>query len=197
MAENKNCSDEYLCRCMLENLRQTEGEVLYPYLDTKGNITVGIGENIDDLQAFLNTEFKINGRAALREEKQHFYEVLKNLNKNGNLKAEAYQNKTPLTISKNLAEKMLKQHLKADMAFLKTQFTDFDVFPQALKEVLLDIEYNTGGLTRARWPKLYEAVEKKNLEGVKKETRRKNLPKRNAWTRKRLEDPDLYPFFLR
>ena len=60
-------------------------------------------------------------------------------------------------------------------------------FPLPLKEVLLDIQYNTGNLNQQNWPKLYKAIREKNVwgkEGIVENVNRRDVAqKRNNWTR--------------
>ena len=65
---------------------------------------------------------------------------------NRNSKADAYENKTNIRISDAEACGLAQNHMNNDLAHLRREFSDFDNFSLPLKEVLLDIQYNTGNL---------------------------------------------------
>ena len=75
-----------------------------------------------------------------------------------------------------------------DLAHVRKEFTDFDTFPNPLKEVLLDIHYNTGGLNKQNWPNLYEAIKRKDIwgqQGIYNNVSRKDVqPSRNEWAKR-------------
>ena len=78
-----------------------------------------------------------------------------------------------------------QQHL----AHVRREFADFDTFPQPLKEVLLDIQYNVkGGLNEQKWPSLYKAIRERNItgeNGIIANVHRKDVQKeRNDWARR-------------
>ena len=69
-----------------------------------------------------------------------------------------------------------------DLAHLRKEFTDFDSFPLSLKEVLLDIQYNTGNLNQHDWPQLYRAIKNHYINGIIANVRRKDVQQsRNDW----------------
>ena len=64
-----------------------------------------------------------------------------------------------------------------------------DSFPNPLKEVLLDIQYNVkGGLNRKNWPKLYQAIENRDVFGENGIYNNVNRPdvqqSRNDWAKR-------------
>ena len=76
-----------------------------------------------------------------------------------------------------------------DLAHIRREFSDFDTFPQPLKEVLLDIQYNVkGGLNEAKWPNLYKAIRERNINGYNGIYYNVNRPdvkqRRNDWARR-------------
>ncbi len=160
-------SDENLLAKMWGNVKKYEGIPSNPYLDIKGNITGGAGANINNKEDFMKVNFMINGRPATDTEKEKYFYKLRDMSmmvdRNNNFihrntKAEDFSVATPLTIS------------------------DFDKFPEPLKEVLLDIQYNTGNLTRNNWPKLYQAIEDKDINGIIQNVHRKDVgQERNDW----------------
>lgn len=73
-----------------------------------------------------------------------------------------------LKISEQDAYNMAQNHMKNDLAHVRSEFTDFDYFPNQLKEVLLDIQYNTGGLNKQNWSKLYNVINNLDVSGIAK-----------------------------
>ena len=176
LLENPNyISDEDLYQKMWGNIKQHESVVPYPYLDTKGNITIGGGANIDNINDFMKVNFTVNGEPATMEQKLVAYNTLRNLSEeqdvygnyvNHNRDASSFENNTNLRITDQDAYNMAYNHLAKDLSHIRTEFTDFDKFPLPLKEVLLDIQYNTGGLNEQNWPRLYQAIRDHNVNGV-------------------------------
>lgn len=61
---------------------------------------------------------------------------------------------------------MAQNHMKNDFAHARKEFTDFDYFRNPLKEILLDIHYNTGGLNKQNWPNLYNAINNCDIDDI-------------------------------
>ena len=134
----------------------------------------------------------INGRPATDAEKEQYYYDLRNksmmidANHNfiyHNIKAENFADWTPLRISQEDALNMAQNHMNNDLAQVRREFADFDNLPIPLKEVLLDIQYNVkGGIQKANWPKLYQAIADKNINEIAANVHRKDVQKeRNDW----------------
>ena len=102
-----------------------------------------------------------------------------------NNKANFFKDKTNLQLSEQDAYNMAQNHMKNDLAHVRNQFSDFDTFPIQLKEVLLDIQYNVkGGLNQQNWPKLYEAIANRDINGIANNVHRKDVQQsRNDWAK--------------
>ena len=184
-------SDEDLYARMWENIKEQEEVVLYPYLDTKGFITIGAGVNVDDWNVFKNLNVTVGGISATEEQKWEAYLFLRQMSDdkdgngnyiNRNLRATAFENKTNIRISDAEARSLAQHHMTKDLAHLRKEFTDFDSFPLSLKEVLLDIQYNTGNLNQHDWPQLYRAIKNHDINGIIANVRRKDVQQsRNDW----------------
>jgi hypothetical protein len=182
-------SDDELLHRSWNNSKGFEGFVLYPYLDTKGNITIGGGANINNYNDFMKVNFLLGGNPATEEQKRAGFDQLSNIRQqaNGqwNRKAEDYEKKTNLRISDEDAYLMAQGHLTNDLSHLRSEFSDFDSFPIQLKEVLMDLQYNTGSLNRRKWPSLYQAIQKRDIEGIARNVHRKDVgQERNDWAEK-------------
>jgi len=186
-------SDEDLYARMWENLKEQEGVKPHPYLDTKGLITIGGGANVNDWNVFKNLNVTVNGVPATEAQKQEAYNRMRRLSDekdvngnyvNRNLKAKAFENKTNIRISDAEARGLAQNHMNNDLAHLREEFSDFDNFPLPLKEVLLDIQYNTGNLNQQNWPNLYRAIRNRDVSGIVSNVHRRDVAqRRNNWTR--------------
>ena len=187
-------SDNVLYKKMWNNIKKFEAVVPYPYIDTTGNITTGAGANINNINDFMKVNFTVNGHPATDTQKLDAYNHLQKLSKqqdnfgnytNRNRFANSFENETNLQISEQDAYNMAQNHMKNDLAHIRNQFTDFDYFPNPLKEVLLDIQYNTGRLNKQNWPKLYNAINNRDAKGIADNVHRKDVGwKRNDWAEK-------------
>ena len=191
-------TDEDLFKAMWENIKKHERVVQYPYLDTKGLITVGGGANIDSWDNFKKIDFTINGVPATEAEKLTAYNVMRSLSnatdengkhQNWNKVYTYFEPRTNVRISDDYARNLAQNHMTNDLAHVRNEFADFDNFPQPLKEVLLDIQYNVkGGLSAQKWPNLYKAIRERNItgeNGILTNIHRKDVqPERNDWARR-------------
>ncbi len=155
-------SDDDLYGKMWNNIEVFERVKKFPYLDTKGLITTGGGVNVNDINRFMKVNFTVDGMPATNEQKIFAYNTLRQMSEakdingnylNRNSKADSFEDKTNLRISMDEAHRLSSNHMVDDLAHVRNQFADFDTFPTPLKEVLLDIQYNTGALNREKWPK--------------------------------------------
>ncbi len=168
-------SDEDLQAKSWQNVQRFEKVMRHPYLDTKGYITVGGGANVNNYNDFMNVNFMADGVPATETQKTAAYDKLQQMSmerdmfgnyKNRNKFAESFANDTNLRISDEEAYRMAQNHIKNDLSHVRKEFADFDRFPNPLKEVLLDIQYNVkGGLNRKNWPNLYQAIANQDVEG--------------------------------
>ena len=184
-------SDEDLLAKMWENVKEFEKIIPYPYIDTKGTITVGPGKNVNTWEEFKNIKSTIADEEASVSEKEKYFYKLRDMSmmvdennhfKYHNTPAENFASTTPLRISDEESYRLAQNHMTNDLAHVRQQFSDFDSFPQPLKELLLDIQYNTGNLTRQNWPNLYQAIDNRDVNGIVENIHRKDIDqKRNDW----------------
>lgn len=186
--------DQRLLDDTTADIKQFEGIKNHPYLDTKGYTTTGNGSNVNKWNDFNRVNWLVNGRPATEEEKRlafNHFEYLKNPNNFGGksqygqkIGARRFKNESNLEIDDTEAQRLMQAHLRQDLQHVRGQFPDFDRFPQPLKKVLLDIQYNTGKLKKDKWPKLYNAIRKKNIADMAEEVHRKDIGEdRNNWAR--------------
>ncbi|MBR1826014.1 MAG: hypothetical protein IJ770_05455 [Alphaproteobacteria bacterium] len=184
-------SDEDLYARMWENIKEQEGVIPHPYLDTKGLITIGGGANVNDWNVFKNLNVTVNGVPATEAQKREAYNRMRQLSEekdingnyvNRNTAAENFAPYTNIRISDAEARGLAQNHMNNDLAHVRGEFSDFDSFPLPLKEVLLDIQYNTGNLNQQNWPNLYNAIQNRNINGIVSNVHRKDVQQeRNDW----------------
>ena len=191
-------TDEDLYKAMWENIKKYEDVIQHPYLDTKGLITVGGGANINSCDDFRKINFTVNGVPATEAEKLAAFGIMRNLSNerdaqgnptNWDTKAKKFKDYTNVRISDEYARSLAQDHMTNDLAHVRREFADFDTFPQPLKEVLLDIQYNVkGGLNEQKWPSLYKAIRERNINGengIVANVHRKDVQQeRNDWARR-------------
>ena len=191
-------SDEFLYAKMWENIKRFERIIPYPYIDTKGLITIGGGVNVNNWSIFKNLNLTIDGVSATEAQKWEAYKHMRELSEekdedgnyvNRNRLAETFEPETMIRISDIEARSLAQNHMNNDLAHLREEFTSFDYFPLPLKEILLDIQYNVkGGISENKWPKLYKAIREKNVfgkDGIVENVNRPDVGKeRNDWAKK-------------
>ena len=182
---------------LLSNVRkhlvneESENLIEYIYLDSKGYITTGIGSKIDDKETFLNINFMIGDRLATYQEKLDAYNKFNDMSKKEiykkNYKAQYYRKFSNLRINARDAEELLYKHTLNDLKKLREGIENFDKLPLPLQEVLMDIRYNTGNVSKLNWPKLREGIRTKNLSLIADNVNRKDVSaERNKWARDKI-----------
>ena len=193
-----NISDDELLEKMWKNIKEFEGYENFPYLDTKGKITIGAGANVSNWNVFKQLNVTFNNIPATEMQKWNAYKHMLKLSEekdsqgnyvNRNRKAKTFKSETNLWLSDKDVYNMAKKHMISDLAHLRREFPDFDDFPIELKEVLLDIQYNViGGVNENNWPKLYKAIKEKNVlgkDGIVEHVNRPDVGKdRNDWAKR-------------
>lgn len=198
---------EALIKSFMEIAEKFEGYTLHPYLDTKANLTIGYGKNIQPLPAFNQVKWQgeLNGNALRLKLMQIRKKLMDNKSnwkiirqKNGtevrifNVTAEGQKSAfSGIRITKNEAKKLLKNHVEQCLLTLekncKSQSLNLYALPFEAQEVLLDIHYNRGNVSPKAWPALYGALKASDWEKAAKESSRKNVQKvRNLWAARQM-----------
>lgn len=186
--KNVNEKMAELSRRTRERLKRPdmEGSKDHIYLDSEGYISTGVGANINDKNAFMCLDWQKNGRPATQEEKEaaynHFLQLQKDKKYGKGKKAEEFEKESDLRLPQATIDRLLDEHIQRNLRPLRTGIAGFDDFPIELQEVLLDIRYNTGNLFRSKWPKLREAIDKRDLDGIYNNVHRIKIQEsRNKW----------------
>ena len=191
---NNDTSDELL-RKAAERLKDPDFEGLVPhiYLDTKGKITTGVGALVDDETTFKAVDWLgDNKRPATDAEKQaaynHFQDLKRQEKFGQKYGAGYYKDESILQVSEAFALQRMNEHLQNDLKKLREGIDRFDSLPYPLKEVLLDIRYNTGAVSQTRWPNLRNGIREKNLTKIYHNVNRLKIQKkRNQWGKERIK----------
>lgn len=188
-------SGERLLREAAERLKDPDFEELVPhiYLDTKGKITTGVGALVDDETTFKAVDWLVdNKRPATDAEKQAAYNRFQDLKRQKKFGqdygAGYYKDKSRLHVSEAYALQRMNDHLQNDLKKLREGIDGFDSLPYPLKEVLLDIRYNTGAVSQTKWPNLRNGIREKNLTKIYHNVNRLKIQeKRNQWAKERIK----------
>lgn len=198
-------SENELMDRMLPVIKDMENPLDYIYIDTTWNKTTGAGTNVDDWDTFNKINWQMNGRSATEAEKRAAFNAFQkeiiqgrqNKDANGkiiknNKKASYYDDYSSIRLAQGEIERLLRNHIAADIKYLRKEFPDFDTYPPELQNVLLDIKYNTGNVSAENWPNLRKAIAEKNLSGDKgilNNVHRKDVGEdRNSWAEQQIRN---------
>ena len=213
--------DDFNCRCWAEpapnateeaytgwqkeafdEIKKSEQSYLFPYLDTKGIITIGTGINVDNKEEFMKLNLRIgspDGKVATLAEKETGYNHLKNFAKQEMAKAprdsknpvnrvaKFYGETTNLRLSipaeRELYNRKFKQTILNDVP---KAFPKLSSLPDNAKIVITDMMFNMGAtkFTKEKWKNFYEAINNRDWTTAAKESHRKDIgTDRNNWAR--------------
>jgi GH24 family phage-related lysozyme (muramidase) len=178
---------------LMDHVKSFEKFIKYMYLDTTGNVTVGIGHRIANATEAKKLPFQIkDGKIWRNATEQEIADAYTKVNaedysqSKGHKKFDPEKNKDldNLRIDKKTATEKALAHLRRDVASLRRKFSDFDSFPVPAQKALIDMNYNLGNdgfsrspanSNRVGWPKLFDAVENRDWALVATESRRSGL----------------------
>jgi GH24 family phage-related lysozyme (muramidase) len=220
-ADSPDPGDDFNCRCWAEpapnateesytgwqkeafnEIKDSEQPLLYPYLDTKGIITIGTGINVDNKSEFMKLDLRIgapNGRFATQAEKENGYNHLKNFAKQEiakapkdsknkvNKTADSYKKETNLFLSDKAEEALYNQKFKQTLFNdVPKAFPKLSSLPDNAKIVITDMMFNMGAtrFTKEKWKNFYEAINNRDWNRAATESHRKDIGyDRNNWAR--------------
>ncbi len=200
--------DDFNCRCwaepaepvilkgvsndeLLRFFEESEGNIEHMYLDTKGNVTIGIGMMLSNEEAAIELPFIIQSpsgqQTATAFEIRQAYRKIKLAPFGKNIREGAFRPSSKnqydkIYITKEVGGQNLKRRLREDIKNLRRKFDNFDSFPVGVRQALLDIEFNIGGrkFAREKWPALFDAIQRKDWKKAARESNRRDIqPDRN------------------
>lgn len=131
----------------VKNTELFEGRVNHMYLDSKGNVTVAVGQMLADLAAAYKLPFKKRGMGqdfpANEEEIAEDFNRVK-ASSVGHRAAYYHQNGVSLYLEDEDMDKQLRSFLAREDETLRKHFAKYDQWPDAAKLAFLDMGYNLG-----------------------------------------------------
>ena len=168
----------------LAKLEWFEGAIPWMYLDTRGNVTVGVGLMVPDAAAAAKLLFMVGYRAATAEEIAAEFARVEAMPMGR--PALFYRQDHGLMLEKSEIDCLLRTVLEGFEGELRAKITGYDGFPDGVKMALLDMAYNLGpvGLLHG-YPTLIAAVEAGNWPKAAANCFRHGPgAPRNQWTQK-------------
>jgi len=181
----------------LPKLKEFEGVFSYMYVDTTGNVTVGVGKLLANAAAAQKLAFVrradptakppvVAGSASADEIKADFDRV--DQQPAGKL-ANFYKQFTKLDLPDKVIDSLLNDHVVEFRASLRNSFPDYDSYPSEACAALFDMAFNLG-LTKltSGFPRFCRAVKEKSWAAAAKESRRNGIgDSRNDWAKAQFE----------
>lgn len=172
---------------ILDFLEKSEDNVEYMYLDTKGNVTVGVGMMLPDEQAALHLPFRKKTpaghyRPATEQDIRQAYRKVRQRPFGPRFGKKTFKPSPAnglddVRITKAEGQQALRQRLPHDVQILRQKFKGFDTFPPTVRKALIDMLYNlgSGNFSRSKWPKLFEAIDARNWAEAARQSHRKDI----------------------
>lgn len=152
------------------DMLKDEGDVRYMYLDTKGNVTIGIGTMLPDLDAASKVNFlrNIDSKPASAADIQAAWTKINKEPSGQKYAATYYQGRTDLYITADEEERLVSDKLESIYKQMIGWFPNFETFPRPGRLALFDMAYNVGDLT-LKFPTLVKDVQRVNPKTKKPE----------------------------
>lgn len=168
----------------IASLKRWEGSVPHMYLDTKGFITVGVGNLLATVSAAMDLSFMLGKEVAFSHEIHADYSRI--LRMTPGLSAGAYRNKSSVTLLEEDIDRLLRKRLDTEfLPGLAKLLPGFSRFPRSAQIALLDIAFNCGVNGLAKFKNLRASVAAGDWIAAGRSSRRAGArDERNAWTRR-------------
>lgn len=183
--------DKVLTKDFKNEVLKFEGFKQHFYLDSKGILTIGIGQNVSDFNDFekLNIMDKRTGNTLTINQKHELYSKIMQEVSENTFKEKNHSN---LEISKNDIYNQFNTMLEKSYKELEQKMAKFNDFPTPVKQALIDMQFNMGNkkFSTKNWPKLFEAINNHDWQTAAKEARQRiDVQKtRQDWTYKMFMD---------
>lgn len=184
-------ADSGVTEDVIARTKKFEESIAHMYLDPNGFVTIGVGHLLADADAAvpLGLVKKMGGGAASDAEKKQEWETIHE--KEAGYKASYYDKFANLKLPEEAINALLKSDLADVEKQLRTEFPDYDSYPQKAKAGLLDLGFNVGVKKLATgFPNFVKAVKAKDWKTAAKESHRMSpVPeKRNEEIKKLFEE---------
>jgi GH24 family phage-related lysozyme (muramidase) len=157
-------------------LERFEGSVPHMYLDSLGNVTIGIGHLLPKEGAVINLtmQHKTTHEIASSYDKRKEFNKINALPKG--YKTNFYASHTNLYISQANIILLTLDHIKTFREELTNLYKDFDYFPTPAQEALFDMIFNLGATRLSKgFPKFNRAVRDKDWGKAAEECGRRDV----------------------
>ncbi|WP_240457539.1 hypothetical protein [Vibrio neptunius] len=181
-------------RTLCHNLEQYEGKVPHMYLDTRGNVTVGVGYLIANTHQAKELQLihSSSGKIATKSEIIKEFTQIRRLPYGRKYGAGFYQKHTGLILSDQAMISMMEQHIENFENELWAIYgkTNFEQLPDNVKLALFDMIFNLGmPKLQNTFVKFNQHIQSGNFRKAAQECRRRGISdKRNQYVRSLLEN---------
>ena len=179
-------------------LKIFEGSISFMYVDSTGNVTVGVGNMLPNAAAAQNLAFqrRADPTAAppiTAARSATAAEILSDFNNVARQaqgqRAGFYKQFTKLDLPETAIDALLQTRVTEFSTGLTAVFPDFDDYPEQVCAALFDMAFNLG-LTKltTEFPKFCAAVKRRDWATASAECRRIGIQEsRNTWTKTQFE----------
>lgn len=172
----------------MTDLSRWEGFTTWLYLDTRGLVTVGIGNMLPDVQACRALPWKTVGQPSTAAEVDAAWTAVRRMEPGR--AASSYANATKIRLDQGdvmaLAERRLEREF---LPGLKRLYPGWDTFPASAQRALVDMAWNLGIAGLAKFRHLAGAVSARDWAAAAQSCGRStSRPERNQWTRQLFRD---------
>jgi GH24 family phage-related lysozyme (muramidase) len=161
----------------IADLGNWEGTVDHMYLDTRGNVTVGVGKLLPDAASAEALPFRhrTTGILATAEEIGVEFEHIQGIEMPDCAIAGYYEPFTRLYLSQSDIDGLALKHLRADFRALLRQYPDFGNFPLPAQIALLDMLYNLGPPVMSSYSNMRRAIHAADWEAAARQSARSGI----------------------
>jgi len=167
-----------------DDLDAHEGCVPWMYCDSRGFVTVGIGNLVSSPAIAATLPFRhVNGEGALPTERETAWARVNDAYK-PNRSAAAYREVTDLRLSQDFMRDLVASRLAGEfIPGIQRLCPGFDTMPLPARRALVDMAYNLGVHGLAMFPHMLAAVNAGDWEMAANQCHRSTCrDTRNAWT---------------
>jgi GH24 family phage-related lysozyme (muramidase) len=125
-------------------LTDNEGNLSHMYLDTVGRVTVGVGHMIAAVPDAVLIQFVTRGAIAAATAQQITDEFNNISRQRPAMAAANYRQFTQLDMIPAAIDALLDSDIEAKAAGVRTNFRNYDSYPEAAQDALLDMAFNLG-----------------------------------------------------
>ncbi len=183
---------DHVMASKVHSAEEFESFVTHMYLDLVGQVTIGIGHGILSAAAAGLIPFKKadGSRASANEIAAEFAKLhgMAAGQRDAPKAASSFEGITALRIDEETIYDLAADDIRAKEKDIKRHFTDYDSYPQSVKEALLDMVFSMGmGKLLRSYPSFCAAVRKHDWKAAADQSNRKQVQtKRNIAVKEKL-----------